>query len=690
MIVRVALLTVVCAGVTGGLTVSAAPQAVIPGATAASERAVLDAAIRRVYPALVRIAVVAAYYRDGREVKDESSGSGAIISPDGYVITNHHVAGRAKRLRCTLADKSEVEATLVGTDALSDIAVIKLDLSRRKGQTLPVAAFGDSDRLRVGDQVFAMGSPLALSQSVTLGIVSNLEMTFPRFMWPSTFKLDGEETGSLVRWIGHDAQISPGNSGGPLVDAQGQIIGINEISLGLSGAIPGNLAREVAEELIRHGAVRRSWVGLQLQPRLLAESQEGALIATVVPGSPAAAAGLRPGDVLVRYSGKPVDARYVEELPAVNRLLMSTPIGGKVEVTYRRDGKDARTTLTTVGRGTAQGEEAELKAWGATVRELTLLSAKELRREPQTGVLVSSLRPGSPASEAKPPLEAGDIVVSVGAAPVRTVDDLVKATEKAVGKETVAVPALVGFERRSERYLTVVHLGGKHERDRSADARKAWLPVSVQVLTSDLAEALGLKGRTGVRVTEVYAGTTAAAAGLKVGDILLELDGEAIPTSKPEDVEVFSALVRQYRVGTRVALAGQRAGAPLRVEVELSGSPKSSRELPEYRDDQFDFRARDLTFQDRVYFTMDAEQRGVIVTGVESGGWAALAQLAVADVVLQVDGEPVGSLATLETRMKTIAESRPARVVFFVKRGVQTLFLELEPAWDTRQAREAR
>jgi serine protease Do len=535
-----------------------------------------------------------------------------------------------------------------------------------------------------------MGSPLALSQSVTLGIVSNLEMTFPRFMWPSTFKLDGEETGSLVRWIGHDAQISPGNSGGPLVDASGQIVGINEISLGLSGAIPGNLAREVAEEIIRHGEVRRSWIGLQLQPRLVKDSGQGVLVATVVPGSPAATAGLLPGDVLVRYAGKPVDARYVEELPAVNRLLMSTPIGQKVELVYRREGKEAVTSVVTASRGIAQGDEAELKAWGATVRELTLLSAKELQREPQSGVLVSSLRPGSSAAEAKPPLEPGDIVVSFAGVPVRTVDDLVKATEKAVTGKTEAVPALVGFERRTERLLTVVHLGGQDERDTSADARKAWLPASVQVLTADLAEALGLKGRTGVRVTEVYPGSTATAAGLKVGDVILDIDGEPIPTSKPEDVEVFSAIVRQYRVGTHVKLAGVRAGQPLALDVELASSPRASRELPEYRDDQFDFTARDLTFQDRVYFTLPAEQRGVIVTGVESGGWAALAHLAVADVILQVDERPVGALADLEARMKTIAELRPDRVVFFVKRGVQTLFLELEPAWDARLAREAR
>src|SRR5205085_12605701 len=159
----------------------------------------------------------------------------------------------------------EVGATLVGSDPLADIAVIRLD-APPAGKPYPVARFGDPQALHVGDRVLAMGSPLALSQSVTLGIVSNLQMTFPDILWGSGFRLDGEETGSIVRWIGHDAQIFPGNSGGPLVNLAGEVIGINEISFGLAGAIPGDLARSVADELIRSGGIRRSWIGVQLQP----------------------------------------------------------------------------------------------------------------------------------------------------------------------------------------------------------------------------------------------------------------------------------------------------------------------------------------------------------------------------------------------------------------------------------------
>ena len=649
-----------------------------------SVRAAVDLAIHGVYPALVRIHVVTAYYTDGREVKGEAAGSGVIISDTGYVITNHHVAGKAKRIRCTLADKQELDASLVGTDALADIAVLKLDLKDRKGSgPLPVARFGDSNELRVGDQILAMGSPRAISQSVTLGIVSNTEMMFPSMMWPSTFKLDGEETGTLVKWIGHDAQIFPGNSGGPLVNLAGEIVGINEISFGLSGAIPGNLAREVAEDLIQHGEVRRSWLGLALQPLLKGDARgRGVLVGGVVAGSPAEKAGLKPGDVLTAYAGHPLDVQYSEQIPALNRLLLTTPIGKEVDLLYQRDGRQEQARAVTVARGTAQGDEAELKSWGITVRELTLLAAKELQREPGSGVLVSSLRPGAASSEAKPPLQAGDIIVEVAGQPVRSVAGLVTRSAEVAGKDDGTTPVLVGFERRQQRLLTVVKVGDREGRDQSAEATKAWLPAATQVLTSDLAEALGLKGRTGVRITQVYADGAAEKAGLRVGDVVLKLDGDPIQASQPEDLEIFPAMVRQYPVGAKVKLEGVRDAKPLALEVELPASPRSTRELREYNNRQFDFSARDLTFQDRVQQALDKEQDGALITGVESGGWAALAHMAVGDIVLAVDGQPIVSAAALEERMKKLAETRPTRVVFFVRRGAQTLFLELEPAWE--------
>jgi len=660
-----------------GLRLSAADA---PAAPEVPEnlRAKVDTAIRKVYPALVRVHVAAVDYFGGRETKYESSGSGAVVSADGYVVTNHHVAGRAKIIRCTMPDREEIDAVLVGTDALADIAVLKLDL---KGRKLPVAVWGDSSKLRVGDRVLAMGCPMALSQSVTLGIVSNVEMTFPKLYWPFTFKLDGEDTGSLVKWIGHDAQIFPGNSGGPLVNLDGEIIGVNEISLGLGGAIPGNLAREVTLELIKHGEVRRSWIGAAVQARLKDSPDTGALVGGVVPGSPAEKAGLKPGDLIIRYDGKSVDVQHAEQLPEFNRLTLTTPIGATVEIALKRDGKEQSVKLTTIARGTALGREAELREWGISVRELTLLTAKELKREPLTGVLVTGVRPGASAAESKPALAEGDIVTEVAGKPVNTVAQLIAVTTELTQGKTEPAAALVAFERKTEKLLTVVRLGIMESPDRSAETVKAWLPATVQALTAELAQALKLEGRTGVRVTRVFAD---AGDALKVGDIILKFDDEPVTAAQPEDVETFLAAVRQYKVGATVKLDLVRAGKPTTVNLKLGASPRSARELVEHRDAEFEFTARDLTFQDRESARIPAGEQGVLITSVESGGWAALAHLAVGDIVLKVDGKPMASLADLRARMKEIAAAKARRTVFFLRRGVHTLYLELEPAWPEK------
>src|SRR5690606_24996014 len=245
-----------------------------------AEETAVDRAVARVNPALVRIHVVSDYTSDGRAVKSESSGSGVIISSEGHVVTNHHVAGKAVRLPVTMANREELSARLVGTDAMSDIAVIQIEAPDPR--EFPFAEWGDSDQLRVGQPVLAMGSPLALAQSVTNGIIANTSMTMPS-TW-GQFELDGENVGAIVRWIAHDATIFPGNSGGPLVDLEGRVIGINEISMGLAGAIPGNLARQVADELIKQGIVRRAWLGMLFQPTFKSEGADarGVIISDVI------------------------------------------------------------------------------------------------------------------------------------------------------------------------------------------------------------------------------------------------------------------------------------------------------------------------------------------------------------------------------------------------------------------------
>src|SRR5687767_14578000 len=288
------------------------------GSSAPADSAAVYAALSKVAPSLVRIHVVSIDHEDGRELKREAAGSGTIITPDGHVVTNHHVAGKTKAIVCTLASREEIPAELVGTDPLSDIAVIKLKPARPR--QFPVASFGTATTLQVGDRVLAMGSPLALSQSVTMGIVSNTEMIMPQLFWPfNRMTLDGEDVGSLVRWIGHDAPIFVGNSGGPPINLRDEIVCVNEISMGLAGAIPADLARDVAMAIIKDGHVKRSWIGLDVQPLLKsAPAAKGALVAGTIAESPAAKAGIQPGDILLRLAGEDVTVRFAEEMPLFN------------------------------------------------------------------------------------------------------------------------------------------------------------------------------------------------------------------------------------------------------------------------------------------------------------------------------------------------------------------------------------
>ncbi len=642
----------------------------------------IDAAIAKVKPALVRIFVVSTDYSEGREIKFEESGSGVIISKDGYIITNHHVAGHATRLVCTLANKEEVDAELIGTDPLADISIIKIKSNGKK--EYPYAVFGDSSKAKVGDDVLAMGSPLALSQSVTLGIISNTEMVMPKFLWPfERFKLDGEDVGSIVRWIGHDAAIYPGNSGGPLVNLKGEIIGINEIDLGLSGAIPGNLAKEVADELIKNKKVSRSWIGIEIQPQFkYANPKNGILISGTISNSPGAKAGFQSGDVLIKLDGKEVNARFDEEIPLFNRMVADIPIGKTIDAVVLRDGKEVNLKVTTMERAAIRPKEVELNQWGITVRNISLLAAKEMKRKDQNGVLVTSIRPGGPAGESKPIIDERDIIVKVNGEPINNVKDLTALTEKVTQGKREPTPVIVEYDRKSEKYLTVVKVGIKELEDPGLEVKKAWLPVAMQVITRDMAEQLGIPDQTGVRVTQVYPNSTAEKAGLKVGDLIVGLDGEKIAASQPEDYEVLPTMIRQYKVGATAGLTILRGKDQLKIPVELVRAPKLEREMKKYKDENFEFTVRDVAFLDKAEEEWKEDQSGVIATEVKEGGWAALGHLAVDDLILEVNNQKITDVLSLEKQMKQISSDKPKSVIIKALRGIHTVFIELEPTWD--------
>jgi len=669
-----------------GLVLSGPAAAQAPAASPGGQSAAIEAALSRVAPSLVRIHVVSVSHTDGREIKREASGSGTIITPEGHVVTNHHVAGKTRSIICTLPTKEEVAADLVGTDPLSDIAVLKLRPA--KPRVFPVASWGDATTLKVGDRVLALGSPLALSQSVTMGIVSNTEMIMPGMFWPfNRMTLDGEDVGSIVRWIGHDAAIFGGNSGGPLVNMEGQIVGVNEISMGLAGAIPADLAKEVAMALIKEGRVRRGWIGLEIQPLLKSSgSTRGALVGGTIADSPAAQAGFKSGDVLVKLAGRDVSVRFAEEIPPFNQLVMRLAPGKPVDAVVMREGKETPLRVTPGDRESVEASVREVTPLGITASNLTSWSAKELRRPGTAGAHVRGIRPGGAADDAKPSLEANDVILSVDGEEIKDADALIAVADRVVRGRVEPLPVLVAFDRRGQRMLTVLELARPGLQDPGMEARKAWIPVVVQAITPELAEKLGVAGRPGVRVTRVL-GRPATAGGLEVGDLILAVDGDPVEATQPSDSDVFETMIRQRKIGTTVTLTTMRGKDERMVKVQLASSPRLPREMKKYEDPNFEFRVRDVAEMDRVELGVPAGEKGVLVESVSEGGWAALAHLADGDVILAVQGDVVEDVAELQKKMEAVASSKPSSVVLHVRRGFRTFFVEMQTGWQINAGR---
>jgi S1-C subfamily serine protease len=289
------------------------------------------AAVERVGPAVVHVAVT------GRQDRPAGSGSGVVFTPDGYLLTNHHVVAGAAQLRATLADGRKLDAALVGSDPATDLAVLHLG-----GTGLPYADFGSSARLKVGQLVIAIGNPLGFQATVTAGIVSALGRTLRA---PSGRLID-----SVIQT---DAPLNPGNSGGPLADGNGRVIGINTAMIGpaqgICFAIGSDTAIDVATRLMRDGRVRRSRIGIAAQTvpltralvyRLDLPAASAAMVAEIVAGGPADRAGLRAGDVLLRWAGGAVAG--VDDL---HRLLTEDQVNQSVSIELLRAGRIERLTV---------------------------------------------------------------------------------------------------------------------------------------------------------------------------------------------------------------------------------------------------------------------------------------------------------------------------------------------------------
>ncbi len=428
-------------------------------ATPPPETEVIQEAADTVFPAVVFIKPIARDFRSGKMEKIQVFGSGAIISPDGYVVTNNHVAEKAAEIKCVLSDKEELPAKVVGLDPETDLGVLKLDLSQRKSKLpLPVARFGDSSTLRVGEMVMAMGAPLGLGRSVSKGIVSSLERVF--------------DFAPYNLWIQTDAAINPGNSGGPLVNIEGRIIGINARGMrgadNLGFAIPAEVVTQVVDRLIRDGKVRRASTGLKLQAlkdfskSAFVDARQGVLAASVDEGSPAETAGLRAGDLIVAVQGEPVRGMYETDLPALERRFADLPVGSPVKVDVQRGAQTLSFSLTPVLKGSQEGEDFECKRWDLTVKEITKFSDPFLHFQRARGVYVQGIKFTGNARASG--IAANDILLEVAGRPIDSLKDVREAYDAALaldkGKRKVVVRllrlgyrrlAVLDFEKDSER-----------------------------------------------------------------------------------------------------------------------------------------------------------------------------------------------------------------------------------------------
>lgn len=371
--------------------------------------------------------------RGPEEEREKGLGSGVIISPDGYILTNNHVVDKGTDIKVMLADKREFPGKVIGTDPKTDIAVVKIAAS-----DLPTIPLGDSSKLQVGDYAFAIGNPFGVGETATMGIISATGRS----------GLDIEDYEDFIQT---DAAINPGNSGGALLNARGVLIGINTAILsggggnqGIGFAIPINMAKYVMDEILKHGKVVRGYIGVGIQevtPTLGkafdVPAEKGALVSSVDPNSPGGKAGLQRGDVITELNSQSITG------PNELRLKVATMAPGTtVHLEVSRNGQSREVTLTLgeaptgKGAGNASGESAEDNTMrGVQVDELTDDIRQQLGLKAGTkGVVVTDVAGGSPAADVG--LQRGDVIEQINRQPVDSVSEYQRLVEQA-GKQSV-------------------------------------------------------------------------------------------------------------------------------------------------------------------------------------------------------------------------------------------------------------
>jgi serine protease Do len=394
-------------------------------------------------PSVVHIEVV----QKSGSIKYKSLASGLIIDERGYILTNEHVVDKAQAITVTLQSKLEYPAELVGKDKQTDLALIKIKTTEK----LYVAKMGDSDKAKVGEWVIAVGNPYGFDRTVSFGIVSGKGRVFPNLPL---------ETQLINDFIQTDAAIDPGSSGGPLVDLEGKVIGINSIGFGRGQGftIPINTAKEVVKKLLSTGTIERGWMGVSIQPlnRDFAKyfgdpNLEGVLISDVEQNSPAKESGISPGDVIISYNQTKILAEKEEDLNKFIFLVSQSRIGEEslIKVVRQMDTLDIKVRIATQPKVVADEFETKL---GFTVKEITEDIYKQNMLEDKSGVIVSYVEVGGVASQAE--LQDDDVVSRVEQTKISNLEDFKNALEQNKDKPRMLLEVKRGKTKRLILLLT--------------------------------------------------------------------------------------------------------------------------------------------------------------------------------------------------------------------------------------------
>jgi Do/DeqQ family serine protease len=387
-----------------------------------------------------------------------SLGSGVVVDPQGYVLTNEHVVGRSVSVKVIFEDKRESAAEVIGVDKQTDLALLKVETT----VDLPAATFGNSDQVEVGEWVIAVGNPFGFDRTVSFGIVSGKGRVISDL--PT-------ETPLLNNFIQTDAAIDPGSSGGPLVNLRGEVIGINSIGIGRGQGftIPSNMARDVTDRLRQAGSVERGWLGISVQPcnRRFARyygdtTVTGVLVGDIEPGSPAEGTGLASGDVVTAFDGTPLSAENTDDLNTFILMVSNRKVGDRVNLEVFRSGERLSIPVTIGQQPKVKADEYETP-FGFRAKEITFNLARALRLDSQEGVFVDFVEVGGVASEAE--LSEGDVIRFVEHRAIRNLEDLKTVFTEFKDKEQLLVVVQNG---RVERLVLFDRAAGS-DKDTTAE-----------------------------------------------------------------------------------------------------------------------------------------------------------------------------------------------------------------------------